>query len=88
MKKTWIAAGILLLYGLLTSCLTLIIAYSYIKLGEVDPIFSDAEPLIRLFISGFPLMKGYAIFFALAQIGINRVYQPAMNAQQMKGVSE
>ena len=88
MKKTWIAAGILLLYGLLTSGLTMIIAYSYIKLGEADPIFSDAEPWIRLFISGFPMMKGYVIFLVLALVGINRVYQPAMNAQQMKGGSE
>ena len=78
----------MLLYGLLTSCLTLIIAYSYIQLGKADPIFSDADPWIRLFISSFPMMKGYVILSVLALFGINRVYQSEMNAQQMKGVSE
>ena len=91
MKKAWIATGILLLYALVISFMTFMVVYLYNQLAD-DSIFGDAAPWIKLFVSGFPMLEGFAVFTALASIGIKRVYMSEMhaqriNGQQMKGVS-
>ena len=87
MKKTWIAAGILLLYGLLTALLAFIAAHLYYELGETDTIFRDAEPWIKMFVSGFPMMQTFAVLTALAFFGIRGMLLSDRNAQRTKGGS-
>ena len=87
MKKTWIAAGILLLYALLTVSLTLCTVHLYNLLGETDSVFRVAEPWIKLFVSGFPIMQGFAVISVLAFFGIRGVFLTELNTRQTKGAS-
>ena len=87
MKQSWIAAGILLLYGLLTALLAFITAHLYCQLSEADTVFRDAEPWIRLFACGFPMLLPFAALTAITLFSLKGILLSERNAQLTKGVS-